>query len=599
MIFDTFLNPVIFTSIAITLLHFLWQGLAVALILACLLKVIDNQHSRVRYACSSIAMLLNLLLPIITFFILQQPESGVLYKATGIQTNHLLGLTILPEKDSLNHTILSLLPHLTLIWSIAIAYLSIKLLYQMINVNQLPKRGVIAPDEVLYKRFNDLVSQLKINQRVSLLISVNIDVPMAVGWLKPVVLLPASMLTGLTAAQLEMLLLHELAHIKRYDYLANLLQSIVEIFLFFHPAVFWVSKQMRIEREYCSDDIAVKYCGDALAYAHTLTDTATLCHQHRHATPQMAMAASGGDLKQRVLRLVTQHHCLTSYDKSKWLAAISIVCIMFLFTSTQVRHLDNLGIKPNSTVLSSTVFIANNYQKLIPSISTPTKTSHEIPTKSQISTISLQYDLAVKIFTEIVSEEKKESDDDYINTARTQFIESAHSFSNTTEKTNQDKNRDTSDDTEALSSIILDELKKPDEYKDPIESFSYNNPKKITKKASIQKQLSSPIQKKVYQESKQSIDLEKYQAAKVLSIIQPKYPTKAQRKNIQMSLTVNFAIDALGNINNIQIENKSKAHYFKPAIKSALKKWKFLPAEQNGQPINSSMTKIFSFYLKN
>ncbi len=198
---------------------------------------------------------------------------------------------------------------------------------------------------------------------------------MAIGWIKPVVLLPASMITGLTPAQLDMLLLHELAHIRRHDYLVNLIQSFVEIVLFFHPAVFWVSKQMRIEREYCSDDIAVQHCGDALAYAHTLTDTASLCNKHRHAIPTMAMAASGGDLKQRVLRLVNHHSCTTAYDKSKWLVSVVIVCSFLLLTSRELAQLTYLDMSSNSAPTSNLIEMGQIDTKISPPINSSNRQS--------------------------------------------------------------------------------------------------------------------------------------------------------------------------------------------------------------------------------
>ena len=150
------------------------------------------------------------------------------------------------------------------------------------------------------------------------------------------VLLPATMVTGLNSAQLEMLILHELAHIRRHDYLVNFLQTLIELLFFFHPGVHWIGKQMRNEREYCSDDIAVQHCGDAIAYAHTLTDTASLCAKnHFHTIPTMAMAASGGDLKERVLRLV-DHHCAPTNNTSKWLAAVSLLLALALLSVNQL-----------------------------------------------------------------------------------------------------------------------------------------------------------------------------------------------------------------------------------------------------------------------
>ena len=597
MIFDSIFNHVLFLSIALTLLHFLWQGLAVGLILACLLKIIDNQHSRLRYACSSFAMVLNLILPFITFFIIQQPQKITLLNQANFSTNHLLGLTSLPEKISFSENLLlSSLPYLTVIWLIVIFYLAVRLLYQMAIANQLPKRGVSPPELALDSMFKNLISRLGITQNPTLLISFNIDVPMAVGWIKPVVLLPASMLTGLTSSQLEMLLLHELAHIRRYDYLANLLQSIVEILLFFHPAVFWVSKQMRIEREYCSDDIAVQHCGDAMAYAHTLADTASLCNKHRHAIPAMAMAASGGDLKQRVLRLVSQHHCVTGYDRSKWLAAITVVSLLFLFTSMQVPHINVIdnNYSQQNTLFKKHIIQPNNEIWGEVKDYTAQKNNQKINDNiTQISKISLQYDLAIEILNHINSEDEQTIQNELHNTNHDQFIESASSYSTTTKKSTQA--RASSKNNRINEYPLIDSLTTPIKNSDPISQFEQKKQRKSTanttnlhlnKNASTSQNLNEMPNKPVYK------------LAEIISMVQPNYPSSAERKKVQMNLIVNFSIDKQGNISNIEIENKKKSHYFKTAIRNAIKKWKVLPAERDGQPVNSTMTKIFSFNLK-
>jgi hypothetical protein len=128
-----------------------------------------------------------------------------------------------------------------------------------------------------------------------------VSVPTAVGWLRPAILLPASAFTGLTPQQLEAVLAHELAHIRRHDYLVNVLQTGVETLLFYHPAVWWVSRQIRAEREHVCDDMAVRVTGDAMTYARALTRIERL---RTAAAPHLAMGADGGSLKSRVSRLV-------------------------------------------------------------------------------------------------------------------------------------------------------------------------------------------------------------------------------------------------------------------------------------------------------
>src|SRR6185503_3583474 len=121
-----------------------------------------------------------------------------------------------------------------------------------------------------------------------------------VGWVKPAVLLPAAALTGLSTVQLESLLAHELAHVRRHDYLVNLLQGLIETLLFYHPAVWWVSRQIRREREHCCDDIAVALCGDVKLYAGALAQLEEL----RGRVLEPALAATGGELLGRIRRLL-------------------------------------------------------------------------------------------------------------------------------------------------------------------------------------------------------------------------------------------------------------------------------------------------------
>src|SRR5206468_7636590 len=124
---------------------------------------------------------------------------------------------------------------------------------------------------------------------VRVLASAMARVPSTVGWHRPVILLPVSALTALTPGQIEMIVAHELAHIRRRDYLVNLMQTAIEILLFYHPAVWWLSREIRQEREHCCDDVAVAICGDPLVYARALTEIEAL----RSSPPQLAMAAGG------------------------------------------------------------------------------------------------------------------------------------------------------------------------------------------------------------------------------------------------------------------------------------------------------------------
>jgi TonB family protein len=341
MLEPLFNTPILY-SLALTLLHFLWQGLLISAALKLALLLIDKSKPQLRYALCALAMIANLLVAIITFNIIT-PESLNTFSSSVSQipltslVNELTQQSPLISYPELLPSILAyILPYISLGWLAIVFILVCKILIEIRNVNLLPKYGSTLPNDKLQHRFIELTKQINLRVVPQLLISIKAEVPMAIGFIKPVVLIPATMVTGLTSSQLEMLILHELAHIRRHDYLVNFLQTIIEILFFFHPSVHWVAKNMRNEREYCSDDIAVKHCGDPIAYAHTLTDTASLCINHQHTIPSMAMAASGGDLKQRVVRLVDHHHCTPKNDLGKWFAAISLLLLIATFSMNQL-----------------------------------------------------------------------------------------------------------------------------------------------------------------------------------------------------------------------------------------------------------------------
>jgi len=332
-------NPFLY-SLAITLIHFIWQGCLVALVLKLIFTFISPKKPQLRYAASAIAMLVSLALPLITFFIIYQAD----FEKLTSNNETIIGLVnnIAQSKESdFSVNLIEYLPFLSLAWLVSISYLAIKLIFDVYYVKQLTQANAVPAKQALQQRFTELANNMCLWRMPQLLISAKAEIPMAVGWLKPVVLLPINMISGLTNAQLEMLLLHELAHIKRHDYLINFLQTLIEVLLFFHPAIRWVSKQMRNEREFCSDDIAVAQCCQPIAYARTLAETAALCQKHQHSIPQMALAASGGDLKQRVIRLVDSH-CTSSNDFGKWLAGIFVILSVIGLSTRSMLNLPTL-----------------------------------------------------------------------------------------------------------------------------------------------------------------------------------------------------------------------------------------------------------------
>ena len=135
------------------------------------------------------------------------------------------------------------------------------------------------------------------------------DVPTVLGWMQPVIVLPVAALANLTPNQVEAILAHELAHIRRHDYAINVLQTVAETLLFYHPCVWWVSARIRAEREHCCDDVAIGVCGDAVNYADALVELET----RRIAGTSLALAATDGSLFNRIKRIL----CVETPDQSR------------------------------------------------------------------------------------------------------------------------------------------------------------------------------------------------------------------------------------------------------------------------------------------
>ena len=168
-----------------------------------------------------------------------------------------------------------------------------------------------------------LGARIGLSRPVRLLVSALVQAPTVVGWLRPVVLVPVGALGGLPAEHLEALLLHELAHIRRHDYLVNILQSVAEALLFYHPAVWWVSGHIRAERELCCDDVAVSVSGDALTYARALAQL----ESYRPAHLSAAVAANGGSLADRIARLLGQSRPAVRTGLGPGVLAVAILLV--------------------------------------------------------------------------------------------------------------------------------------------------------------------------------------------------------------------------------------------------------------------------------
>jgi bla regulator protein blaR1 len=186
-----------------------------------------------------------------------------------------------------------------LIWFTGVLVFSVRAIGGWLLLERLRRDKTEHLSAALRQRCLALQCRLGIRRTVQYLESRLLDSPAVVGWFRPVILLPVTALTGLSPQQLEALIVHELAHIRRFDCFVNLFQITAETLLFYHPAVWWVNRSIRAERENCCDDIAVSVCGNACDYAKALTLMETW-----RTTPALVLAANSGSLKLRISRLL-------------------------------------------------------------------------------------------------------------------------------------------------------------------------------------------------------------------------------------------------------------------------------------------------------
>jgi TonB family protein len=300
----SFLSTPAMQALAWSLVHFLWQGTVLALAAAAVMRWMAPT-ARARYVTGVATLALMLAAPAGTFVMLRTERAAGTLADTSLQPPA-AGLVVtteivveVPAAAASASPTNRLLPALMLIWIGGVCILSARLLGGWAVARRLAmttRQPVEADVEALAAR---VAERLGVRRFVRLAESSVVAVPIVIGWLKPVVLVPSAAVAGLPPAHLEALLAHELAHVRRHDYLVNLLQSAIETLLFYHPAVWWVSGRVRQEREHCCDDEAVAVC-DRIVYVRALTNLAAMTVQTR-----LALAATDGSLLRRVRRLLT------------------------------------------------------------------------------------------------------------------------------------------------------------------------------------------------------------------------------------------------------------------------------------------------------
>lgn len=307
--------PMFVSQLGWVLLDFLWQGALIGCETALLLLALRNARAETRYLVACSGLLLCLLWPAATLVL--RLSHGADAGAGALPLGPLLagGAT---QADSWRDILQGNLSWMVGAWACCAAALALRMVCGLLWIGRAARRDTC--NAQWQARLDALARGFGIARAVRLrIVDGLVDglaSPVTAGWWKPVVLVPAALVSGMPPQLLEALLAHELAHVRRCDYLVNLVQSVIETLLFYHPAVWWISHRIRVEREHIADDLAARRIGEPRRLALALSELEKL----QFSNNTLAMAANGGDLMQRIKRLVRP-----DMQALNWKAAIPVL----------------------------------------------------------------------------------------------------------------------------------------------------------------------------------------------------------------------------------------------------------------------------------
>lgn len=352
-----------------TLVHSVWQIGAIAALTLVLLRLTRSSSANFRYLLAVLALTLSILWPAITFVQISSrvpnidagpakptPATASAPDHPGPAHDERSGQALTPvnfdsvTREGLVSSLAFFLygqfpvtfPFLVMIWLAGVGLFSMRFAGGLYRLRQYRICGIESPGSEWQARFDSLCRRLDLRQNVRLVSSTIARTPVAVGFLKPLIVIPASIFLQVDPRQLEIIVAHELIHIRRFDPAVNILQSLAETIFFYHPCIWWISTQIRREREFATDAAVVESgLSDRVAYATALADLEEIRVSANMDVPSMATAANGGNLMIRIQRILQKNAEITRAN-SAWsavaaLALISAVLLsVFLFDSKRL-----------------------------------------------------------------------------------------------------------------------------------------------------------------------------------------------------------------------------------------------------------------------
>lgn len=347
-------------SLGWTLLHSLWQGVLIGLIISIAMIFLHKYSARLRYFINSIGLFAVAAFAVITFvasYTSYNPEPGYIpeFAAITAESGIQISSSESPAEESMNLEALlntiadyarDYFPLFTGIWILGMFAMMLRFLGGYALVRRYKHHRVKPVMGEWNRKFKELARSIGVNQKVRLLESALVRIPVAIGYFKPVVLIPLGALNGVPAMQMEAILVHELAHIRRRDYLVNMIQSLLEVVFFYHPVVWWLSGNIRIERENICDDIAITQTGNTMEFAKALTNIQEI----NLGSPALAAGLSGKNknrLLNRIRRINGKPRVQSGFAEGFIAASILMISLIGLSAAAMISNPTNYEL-PNS-----------------------------------------------------------------------------------------------------------------------------------------------------------------------------------------------------------------------------------------------------------
>ncbi len=347
-------------AIGWTIFHSLWQGGVIAILLGGVLLMTKSNNSRLRYILSASALFFMFGISITTFLRVYNSNSEISSLLTENTPEFSLSPKVIDEDaaslvnsdpnivDTIKSFFAGHMPLIVTFWLFGFLVFSLRFVGGVVHVQKLRNEGIKTLENSWIHRLRELSGKFGLNKLVQIFESSRVKSPITIGYLKPIILLPIGMISGLPQDQVEAIIIHELAHIKRYDFLINLFQTLIETIFFYHPAVWWISSTVKSERENCCDDLTLELCGGSLIYFKALYNLQQICS----AENELALAAIGNknQLFRRINRM-NSHHKNTSYGFkfAAFAVLLTIIAAVSIYSTSSAKE--------NSRNLASVSFI--------------------------------------------------------------------------------------------------------------------------------------------------------------------------------------------------------------------------------------------------